>query len=163
VNLPVVCQAALQFVVGRGFCLFTLLGGKGFPGGSGGKESICNVGDLSLIPGLGRSPGEGNSYPLQYFSVENSMDREAWQATLCGVTKSWTPLSDFHFHFRGSVSSVTQSCPTLCNPMNHSMPGLPVHHQLPESTQTHVHQVCDAIQQSHPLILGGKDVYLGPV
>ena len=48
-------------------------------------------------------------------------------------------------------SSVTQSCPTLCNPMNHSMPGLPVHHQLPESTQTHVHQVCDAIQPSHPL------------
>ena len=48
-------------------------------------------------------------------------------------------------------SSVTQSCPTLCNPMNHSMPGLPVHHQLPEFTQTHVHQVSDAIQPSHPL------------
>ena len=89
-NLPVVCQTALQFVVWRGFCLFSLLGGKGFPGGSGGKESICNVGDLSLIPGLGRSPGEGNSYPLQYFSVENSMDREAWQATLHGVAKSRT-------------------------------------------------------------------------
>ena len=131
--------------------------------GSEGKSSACTAGDPGLISGLGRSPGEGNSYPLQYFSVENSMDREAWQATLCGVTKSWTPLSDFHFHFRGSVSSVTQSCPTLCNPMNHSMPGLPIHHQLPESTQTHVHQVCDAIQPSHPLILGGKDVYLGPV
>ena len=48
-------------------------------------------------------------------------------------------------------SSVAQSCPTLCNPMNHSMPGLPVHHQLPEFTQTHVHQVSDAIQPSHPL------------
>ena len=48
-------------------------------------------------------------------------------------------------------SSVTQSCPTLCNPMNCSTPGLPVHHQLPESTQTHVHQVDDAIQSSHPL------------
>ena len=45
-------------------------------------------------------------------------------------------------------SSVTQSCPTLCNPMNHSMPGLPVHHQHPEFTQTHVHQVSDAIQPS---------------
>ena len=44
-----------------------------------------------------------------------------------------------------------QSCPTLCNPMNRSMPGLPVHHQLPESTQTHVHRVGDAIQPSHPL------------
>ena len=48
-------------------------------------------------------------------------------------------------------SSVTQSCPTLCDPMNRSMPGLPVHHQLPESTQTHVHWVGDAIQPSHPL------------
>ena len=48
-------------------------------------------------------------------------------------------------------SSVTQSCPTLCNPMNHSTPGLPVHHQLPEFTQTHVHRVGDAIQPSHPL------------
>ena len=47
-------------------------------------------------------------------------------------------------------SSVTQSCPTLCNPMNRSTPGLPVHHQLPEFTQTHVHQVSDAIQPSHP-------------
>ena len=48
-------------------------------------------------------------------------------------------------------SSVAQSCPTLCDPMNSSMPGLPVHHQLPEFTQTHVHQVSDAIQPSHPL------------
>ena len=48
-------------------------------------------------------------------------------------------------------SSVTQSCPTLCNPMNCSTPGLPVHHHLPESTQTHVHRVDDAIQSSHPL------------
>ena len=48
-------------------------------------------------------------------------------------------------------SSVTQSCPTLCDPMNRSMPGLPVHHQLPEFTQTHTHLVGDAIQPSHPL------------
>ena len=47
-------------------------------------------------------------------------------------------------------SSVAQSCPTLCNPMNHSTPGLPVHHQLPEFTQAHVHRVSDAIQPSHP-------------
>ena len=51
------------------------------------------------------------------------------------------------------VSSVAQSCPTLCDSMNHTMPGLPVHHQLPESTQTHVHWVTDAIQPSHPLSL----------
>ena len=49
-------------------------------------------------------------------------------------------------------SSVAQSCLTLCDPMNCSMPGLPVHHQLPESTQTHVHRVGDAIQPSHPLL-----------
>ena len=48
-------------------------------------------------------------------------------------------------------SSVTQSCPTLCDPMNCSTPGLPVHHQLPEFTQTHIHRVSDAIQPSHPL------------
>ena len=55
------------------------------------------------------------------------------------------------FHAPVQFSSVTQSCPTLCDPMNCSMPGLPVHHQLPEFTQTHVHLVSDAIQPSHPL------------
>ena len=49
------------------------------------------------------------------------------------------------------IRSVTQSCPTLCNPMNRSMPGLSVHHQLPEFTETHIHRVSDAIQPSHPL------------
>ena len=49
-------------------------------------------------------------------------------------------------------TSVAQSCPTPCNPMNHSTPGLPVHHQLPESTQTHLHRVGDALQPSHPLL-----------
>ena len=58
------------------------------------------------------------------------MDRGAWQT---------------------QFSSVTQSCPTLCDPMNRSMPGLPVHHQLPEFTQSHVHRISDAIQPSHPL------------
>ena len=52
---------------------------------------------------------------------------------------------------KNQFSSVTQSCPTLCDPMNHSTPGLPVHDQLPEFTQTHVHRVSDAIQPSHPL------------
>ena len=49
-----------------------------FPGGSDSKESTCNVGDLGLIPGLGRSPGEGNGNPLQYSGLENAMDRRAW-------------------------------------------------------------------------------------
>ena len=58
----------------------------GFPG-SDGKESACNAGDLRLIPGSGRSPGEGKGYPLQYSGLENVMDREAWQATVHGVEK----------------------------------------------------------------------------
>ena len=61
---------------------------QGFPGGSACKESACNVGDLSSIPGLGRYPGEGNSYPPQYFALENFMDRGAWQATVHGAAKS---------------------------------------------------------------------------
>ena len=65
-----------------------------FPGGSDGKESACNVGDLSLIPGSGKPSGEGNDYPLQYSFLENSMDRGAWWATVHGVTKSQTRLSD---------------------------------------------------------------------
>ena len=59
-----------------------------------GKESACNVGDLSSIAGLGRFPGEENGYPLQYSCLENSMDREAWQATVHGIAKSWTLLSN---------------------------------------------------------------------
>ena len=68
------------------------------PGGSDGKNSACNAGDLGLIPGLGKSPGEGNGYPLQYSGLENSMDRGAWQATVHGVAKRWTQLSNFHFN-----------------------------------------------------------------
>ena len=60
----------------------------GFPGGSDGKESTYNAGDLGLIPGSGRSPGEGISYPLQYSCLENSMDKGAWWATVHGVAKS---------------------------------------------------------------------------
>ena len=64
----------------------------GFPGGSAGEESACNVGDLGLIPGLGRSPGEGKGYPLQYSGLENFLD-----CIVHGVPKSQT-RSDFHFH-----------------------------------------------------------------
>ena len=60
----------------------------GFPGGSDGKESACNAGDLGSIPGLGRSPGERHGYPLQDTCLKNSMGRGAWQATVHGVAKS---------------------------------------------------------------------------
>ena len=66
--------------------------GLGFPCSSAGKESACNVEDLDLIPGLGRTPEEGKGYPLQYSGLENSMD-----CIVHGVIKSRTQLSDFHF------------------------------------------------------------------
>ena len=62
----------------------------GFPGSSDGKESACNAGDPDSISGSERSSGEGNGYPLEYSSLENSMDRGAWQATVHGVAKSRT-------------------------------------------------------------------------
>ena len=68
-----------------------------FPGGSAGKESACNAGDLGLIAGLGRSPGEGDVYPLQYYGLENSMDRGNWWVTVHGGAKSQTQQSDCHF------------------------------------------------------------------
>ena len=104
----------------------------GFPDSSVGKESACNAGDPGSIPGSGRSTGEGIGYPLQYSGQENFKD-----SIVHGVTAQF--------------SSVAQLCPTLCDPMNHSTPDLPVHHQLSEFTQTHVHWVGDVIQPSHPL------------
>ena len=71
----------------------------GFPCDSSGKESACNAGDLGSIPGLGRSPGEGKGYPLQYSGLEISMD---WRVH--GAAKRQTRLSDFHFHSPTSVS-----------------------------------------------------------
>ena len=71
-------------------------GGKDIliPGGSDGKESACNAGDLGLNLGLGRSPGEGHGHPLQYSCLGNSMNRGAWCATVHGIAKSQTRLSD---------------------------------------------------------------------
>ena len=88
------------------------------------------------------------------------MDREAWHAVVHWVTKNRTRLSDWTNwlkitglarKFSVQFSSIAQSCLTLCDPMNCSMPGLPVHHELPESTQSQVHWVSDAIQPSHAL------------
>ena len=81
---PVICQALWRY---------------GFPGGSDGKAFACNVGDSGSIPGSGRSSGEGNGNPFQYPCLESPMDGGAWYATVHGVTKSWTWLSDFTFLF----------------------------------------------------------------
>ena len=68
-------------------------------GSSDGKESAYNSRDLDPIPGFGISPEEGHGYPLQYSCLENPMGREAWWATVHRTAKSWTQLSDEHFHF----------------------------------------------------------------
>ena len=82
----------------------------GFYGGSDGKESACNSEDLGSILRSGRSPGEGNGYPLQYSCLQNPMDRGAWRATVNGVAKSRTQLSDFH-HGASQVMLVIKSPP----------------------------------------------------
>ena len=81
----------------------------GFPGGSEVKAPACNLGDLGSIPGLGRFPGKGNGNPVQYSCLENPMDRGAWWATVHGVTKSWTRLSDFTFTFRRKYTHIWAS------------------------------------------------------
>ena len=77
---------------------------QGFPHSSVGKESTCNAGDLGSIPGLGRSPGEGNANPLQYSCLGNSMDRGAWRLSLGSQESDTTEqLPLFHFHFACSI------------------------------------------------------------
>ena len=120
----------------------------GLPCGSAGKESSCNFGDLGSIPGSGRSPGEGKGYPLQYSGLENSRD-----SIVHGVTKSQAQLTNIHFHFCYIFSSVQSlSHVWLCDHIEYSTPGHPVHHQLLEFTQTHVHWVGDAIQPSSSVV-----------
>ena len=79
-----------------------------FPGGSEVKASACNAGDLGLIPVLGRSPGEGNGDPFQCSCLENPMDRGDWRATVHGVAKNLTRLSDFTFTLRDSIQQIEQ-------------------------------------------------------
>ena len=99
---------------------------KGFPGGSVSKHSACNAGEH----GSGRFPGEENDNPLQYSCLENSWTEDTDRTTVHG----------------------NESCLVMSNSLwPRSTPGLPVHHQLPEFTQTHVHRVSDAVQSSHPL------------
>ena len=109
-----------------------------------------DMGDMGSINGSGRFPGGGNGNLLQYSCLENSTDRGDWQAIDHRVANSQRLLSTHTYVTSVQFSSVTQSCPTLCDPMNRSMPGLPVQHHLPEFTQTHIHQVSDTIQPSHP-------------
>ena len=92
---------------------------RGFPGGSDGKESACNAEDPGSVPGLGRSPGEKDGYPLQYACLENPMDRESvssWENYRKGM--KWKVLA--------AAAVSLQSCPTLCDSIDGSPPGSPV-------------------------------------
>ena len=100
-SLLVLRMGLWNFWIRKRRSLVTFLKKKnGLPDGSDGKQVTCNAADLGLIPGLGRSPGEGNGYPLQYSCLENPMDREAQQAKVHGIAKSRTRLSDFHIKER---------------------------------------------------------------
>ena len=119
----------------------------GVPSGSDCKESTCS--------GKG-SPGGGHDNPLEYSCLENPMDRGAWCVTVHGGSKNQTGLSDWAstHAVRRSVFIVQFSHSVMSNSLQPHEPhraGLPVHHQLPESTQTHVHWDSDAIQPSYPL------------
>ena len=99
--------------------LATSLFSWGFPGGLDGKDSACNEGDLGSIPGSGISPGEGNSYPLQYSGLENSMDRGASRATVDGIAKSHLEsMSKFlnHDPLQGLHKSLQLSLSTMLTP-----------------------------------------------
>ena len=139
--------------VGPPFCSSTTP--LGFPGGSEGKASAVNAGRQGSIPGSGRSPGEGNGNLLQYSRLENPMDGGAWWATGYGVAKSRTRLSDFTFFPYTPLGGgwgrsepgplralrtprapiwppmllllVTQSCPTLCIPIDCKLPRSSIH------------------------------------
>ena len=128
-----------------------------------------DIKEAGSIPRSGRSPEGGHGNPLQYSCMKSSMARRGWGLQSIGshrVRQNWSNSDAllvawqirYHWTIREAlhmqsdqIRSVAQSCLTLCNCMNRSMLGLPVHHQLPEFTQTHGHRVSDAIQPSHPL------------
>ena len=112
--------------------VFTLLyNGSGFPGGSAGKESACSVGGLGSILGLGRSPGEGKGYPLQYSGLENSTDRgyRSWGPKELDTTEQLNTQITWRFSLKLTVAmevkvKVALSCPTFCNPMDYTVHGI---------------------------------------
>ena len=135
---------------------------KGLPRGLSGKKSACNAGvtgDAGLISVLGSFPGGGNGCPLEDSRLENPMDRGARRATVLRITERRTQLKPAPTsttitlqYFSEAVSvQFSRSVSASLRPMDCSTTGFPVHHQLAEPAQTHVHRVGDAIQSSHPL------------
>ena len=148
--------------------------------GCGEKEHSCTVWECKLIQplwkvvwrflkNLGIKPPYDSAIPLLDIHPEETKTEKytcipffiaalftiarTWKQPRCPSTDEWTKKLWYIYtmEYSDQIRSGAQSCPTLCDPMNRSTPGLPVHHQLPEFTQTHVHRVSDAIQPSHPL------------
>ena len=130
------------------------------PCGFDGKISASNEGNTVLIPRSGRTPGGGHGKRIQYSCWEMPRTEEPGGLQTMGVTKCRIQLRltlpdpiVLEWLIKPQFSSVQSlSHVRLCQPMNRSTPGLPVHHQLPEFTQTPVHRVGDAIQPSHPVV-----------
>ena len=128
-----------------------------------GRMSVPRMITCSLVPpiahpltGVDTANGSQQHSCLAHWEPQGSRSSQLKMVllidpTTCPTLSLSTALLPRVQIFLVQFSSVAQSCPTLCGPMNRSMPGLPVHHQLPEFTQTHVHRVSDAIQPSHPL------------
>ena len=93
---------------------------------------------------------ERDTYTPMFIAALFTIAR-TWKQSRCPLADEWLRKHDTYTQWSIQIKSATQSCPTLRDPMNHSTPGLPVHHHLPEFTQTHVHRVGDAFQPSHPL------------
>ena len=116
----------------------------------GPPDLFCSLG-LSPADHLWEPVGRSHTSAHNCHSTHHIAEQLSLSFWLCqSVVSCWSPGYNFYFWIL-RFSSVAQLCLTLCNPMNRSMPGLPVLHQFPESTQTHVHWVGDAIQPSHPL------------
>ena len=97
------------------------------------------------------SPQSRKWQPTLVFLPGKSHDRGAWGVTVHGAAKEYDTTKQQQAMYSVQFSSITQSCLTFHNPMEHSTPGLPVHHQFPDFTQTHLHRIGDAIQPPHPL------------
>ena len=118
---------------------------------SGNKSCLILCDPMDSSP-PGFSESKGFSRQENWSGLPFSFSGDLPKPGIKSTSPAWQMDSLLLCHLSSvQFSSVAQSCPTLCNPMNRSTPGLPVHHQLPEFTQTHAHQIGDAIQPSHPL------------
>ena len=112
-------------------------------------SSVHGILQARMLEWVAISFSRGPSWPRDWTNVSYISCIGRWISYHCAAWEY--PCGLFIYTLSDQIGSFAQSCPTLCDPMNHSTPGLPVYHQLPEYTETHAHRVSDAIQPSHPL------------